>query len=219
MVHPDPDAPDRAGGGLLMGFPAGLWGKVPGKVRMALAALAAMLVAGVALFFKGKRAGEVQAESEAALILGKKEADEVHRMAREGDDEGVQKALADARAKARKVTGLIVALCVLWLSGGPILAGSKDVYPEDVNMETECSHRPDWCRPGFVCLPTACAADDAAKLFLLSSQVEALKLKAKRGHFHLMGATCGPAASLSVDSGQTTFAGTISCAVGLTITP
>lgn len=191
-----------------MGFPAGLWARVPGKVRMALAALGAMLVAGLALFFKGKRAGEVQAEADAIIARGKADAGKVHGLEAAHDDHGVQDALADAAAKARKVTGLIVALGLLWLAGGPILAG-----------ETDCRSRPAWCAAGFVCLPTSCAADDAAELFLLTSQVEAMKKKANKGHFRLMGVTCGPAASLSVDAGQTTFAGTISCAVGLTIAP
>jgi hypothetical protein len=102
----------------------------------------------------------------------------------------------------------IALLGALALAGAPILAA-----------EPECRARPAWCLPGYVCLPTACAAESAADLFLLSSEIEALKLKAPRHLFRLLGATCGPAASLEVDRGQTTFAGTISCAIGLTFAP
>lgn len=76
----------------------------------------------------------------------------------------------------------------------------------------DCERRPTWCQPGYVCVPTACAAEAAVQLTLLTAEVDVLHRKRQKA----LGwaAVCGPAASLSVDDSQTTFDGTLSCAVG-----
>lgn len=169
----------------------------------------ATVAACFALWFQGRKAGQIAQGAKSIIAKGKADADKVHGLEAAHDDQGVQDALQDAADKAKHVTGLIVILGLLALSWGPILGQEAP----------NCHARPAFCPAGWICIPTHCAAEDAAELFLLTSQVEALKLKARKGHFHLMGVTCGPAASLSVDSGQTTLAGTVSCAVGLTIAP
>lgn len=67
----------------------------------------------------------------------------------------------------------------------------------------DCAARPTWCQPGYVCLPTACAAEAAAQLDLLTADVEALKKRRIRK----WACTLGPGAGvyLQIVSGKTTF--------------
>lgn len=180
------------------------------KWKVWLTAIGAALVAGVAFFLRGKRVGDIDARVDAALGKGKADAAKVRKQAADGDDAGVQKALAEAAEKAKRMTGLVV-----------LLMTATGVAWSDVPRGTspDCATRPSWCQPGYVCVPTPCAAESAVQLILLTSEVEAFKVKAKRSHFRMLGATCGPAASVFVDSGDTTWAGTLSCAVGLTFMP
>ena len=59
----------------------------------------------------------------------------------------------------------IAILAAMGLAGGAILA-------------TEPWTRPDWCRPGFVCLPTAVAAEQEATIRELQAQILDLEAKA-----------------------------------------
>lgn len=72
--------------------------------------------------------------------------------------------------------------------------------------------RPEWCRVGYVCIPTAAAADLSAKLINLEAENQSLKVTKK----HIVGwaAVCGPSASVQVQAGKWDLAGTISCTIG-----
>ena len=78
--------------------------------------------------------------------------------------------------------------------------------------DSPVGERPDWCKPGFVCMKTPDAAALLIKVEMLEEQVGILKAKSlnKLG----WAATCGPAASLSTTDSNTTLAGTLSCVVG-----
>jgi hypothetical protein len=80
------------------------WERLPAKVRVILAGLAALMAAGFALFFGGRRRGRLEAEADATVEAGKVQAKEVRDMAAAGDDAGVQKRLAEATARAAKTT-------------------------------------------------------------------------------------------------------------------
>jgi hypothetical protein len=81
------------------------WERLPAKVRVALAGIAALLAAGFALFFGGKRRGRLDAEADATVEAGKVQAKEVRDLAAAGDDAGVQNRLAEAAARAARTTG------------------------------------------------------------------------------------------------------------------
>ena len=72
--------------------------------------------------------------------------------------------------------------------------------------------RPEWCKPGYVCLRTQDAADLSAKLINLEAENQALRLTKR----HIVGwaAVCGPSASVQVQNGKWDLAGTISCTIG-----
>jgi len=53
----------------------------------------------------------------------------------------------------------------------------------------DCAARPAWCQSGFVCQPTACAAEASAQLRLLTAMLEDA-LKGKPGHWRRF-AGCG----------------------------
>ena len=72
--------------------------------------------------------------------------------------------------------------------------------------------RPDWCRPGWVCLPSTEAAEMTVLLADLEADLAAARVKRQKAIG--WAAVCGPAASLSVQDGETTFAGTVSCTLG-----
>jgi hypothetical protein len=81
------------------------WERLPAKVRIFLAGLAALVAAGFALFFGGRRRGRLDAEADATVEAGKVQAKEVRDMAAAGDDAGVQKRLDEAIARADGATG------------------------------------------------------------------------------------------------------------------
>jgi hypothetical protein len=87
------------------------------------------------------------------------------------------------------VTGLALALLAL-----PALAADP---------KPDCSARVDWCRPGFVCVPTACAAESAAQLELLAAETESLRTRRARR----WNCTLGPGAGviLQSDASKVTF--------------
>lgn len=104
----------------------------------------------------------------------------------------------------RRLTVWVAALLsVVFVYG--LAYGAEDAKPTD--------QRPEWCKPGWSCLPTRVAADLAIKLTELETENDLLKLRRKK----LFGwaAVCGPSASLQVHDGRTDLAGTISCTVGL----
>jgi hypothetical protein len=72
-------------------------------VRLILTGLVAAGAAGAALFFKGRRSGQLEAEADAAAERGRAGAAAVRRKAEAGDDQGVQDALQDAQDAARRV--------------------------------------------------------------------------------------------------------------------
>lgn len=97
---------------------------------------------------------------------------------------------------------------LLALSMGFLAFGSLCMAADPQPVE-----RPDWCKPGFVCLSTKDSAALLIKVDMLEEQVGILKANRAR---HLgLAAVCGPSASLSVDSGSTTLAGTLSCTIGI----
>ena len=101
---------------------------------------------------------------------------------------------------------LIVAACFTALHTSALAADPAD-----------CKTRPSWCSPGFVCLPSACAAESAAQLGLLTAMLEnAQKLKPPRFHADL---TCGPGIGTALDKDFRLhiFPTTGSCVVGLAI--
>lgn len=75
--------------------------------------------------------------------------------------------------------------------------------PEVKNPEHDCADRPAWCQPGYVCLPTACAAESAAQLDLLTAETEALRARRVRR----WACTLGPGAGvyLQVEKGKASF--------------
>jgi len=81
------------------------WERLPAKVRVFLAGLAALVAAGFALFFGGRRRGRAEGEADAHLEEAKADAQEVRQMAADGDDAGVQRKLAEAAARAARTTG------------------------------------------------------------------------------------------------------------------
>jgi hypothetical protein len=78
------------------------WERLPAKVRVALAGILALVAAGFALFFGGKRRGREEGTADAHVEAAKADAAAVRKMAADGDDAGVQKALADATEKAKR---------------------------------------------------------------------------------------------------------------------
>lgn len=56
-------------------------------------------------------------------------------------------------------------------------------------QEPDCVTRPAWCPNGYVCQPTACAAEAAAQLRILTAELDAARARRwRRFHFDL---TCG----------------------------
>jgi len=86
-------------------FLIALWARVPPKARAILAAIIGIIAAAFTLFFLGKRKGVAQGQAQADLTHAREDADRVRGMAAAGDDAGVQRELADATEKAKKVTG------------------------------------------------------------------------------------------------------------------
>ena len=79
-------------------------------------------------------------------------------------------------------------------------------------LTSKPDERPNWCQSGYVCLKTPAAADLLIRIEILEEQNAVLK--ARRARAFGWAAVCGPSASLSVEDGGTTFAGTLSCTVG-----
>ena len=100
--------------------------------------------------------------------------------------------------------------CAIWLLAMSCLGGSLVAATE---APTSPSARPDWCRPGFVCLPTRDAADLTIRLADLEADLAASK--AARVSRWGWVAGCGPSASLQAQNSKWDVAGTISCTVGL----
>jgi hypothetical protein len=89
----------------VIGFVVGLWKRIPVKVRLAIAGVLALLLAGLRIFFIGRRRGRDEASAEAGMTVARERADEVRDLADAGDDAEVQKRLAASALKAAKTTG------------------------------------------------------------------------------------------------------------------
>jgi hypothetical protein len=72
---------------------------------------------------------------------------------------------------------------------------------ESAKPEPDCAARPTWCQPGYVCIPTRCAAEATVQLELLSAEVDGLrKKKAGRRWGCQLGAGMG--VTVQVDAGD-----------------
>lgn len=85
--------------------------------------------------------------------------------------------------------------------------------------EPDCATRPQWCKPGYVCLPTSCATDTAAQLIYLTAERDSFadRLKVSKGrriHFDL---TCGASGTLVLQDNEFDFPAGPGCTAGLAI--
>jgi len=69
--------------------------------------------------------------------------------------------------------------------------------------EHDCASRPAWCAPGYVCLPTRCAAEASAQLELLTAETESLRKRRVRRWACTLGAGMG--ITLQYNAGQASF--------------
>lgn len=108
-------------------------------------------------------------------------------------------------------TRAISKVAALTFISGFLIQGS--LCMADNQPSSGVNSRPSWCQSGYICLPTKDAADLLIKVDYLQSQVDILKAKrlSRLGY----AAVCGPSASLQVDNGNTTLAGTLSCTIGV----
>lgn len=67
----------------------------------------------------------------------------------------------------------------------------------------DCETHPAWCATGYVCQPTACAAESAAQLHLLTVEVDILRARKERRWRCVIGA--GGGIAYEVRDGGTTF--------------
>jgi hypothetical protein len=85
-----------------------------------------------------------------------------------------------------------------------VVTATLSIAAEPTPATLDCATRPAWCLKGYVCVPTLCAANDAAQLELLSAEVESLaKKKAPRRWGCQLGAGMG--VTLQADAGDVSF--------------
>ncbi len=106
---------------------------------------------------------------------------------------------------------LIVALAVILL---PTILQSHAAA-----AEPDCATRPAWCKPNWVCMPTACATDTAAQLLYLTAERDSFadRLKVSKGrrlHFDL---TCGASGTLVLRDNELDFPAGPGCTAGFAI--
>jgi hypothetical protein len=74
---------------------------------------------------------------------------------------------------------------------------------EPTPAPADCASRPTWCAPGYVCLPTRCAAEASAQLELLTAETESLRKRRIRRWACTLGAGMG--VTLQYNAGQASF--------------
>lgn len=82
-----------------------LWGRVPVRARLILAAIGSAIAGAAAIFLWGRRRGRQEGAGDARLVAARVDAQRIRDMGAAGDDAGVQAELARATERARKVTG------------------------------------------------------------------------------------------------------------------
>jgi type II secretory pathway component PulM len=93
-----------------MSWVVAAWERLPARARIALVGLGTFLAAVIAVFFRGKRAGERGARAEVLVEKSKRlkqEADEVRALADAGDDTAVQSMSGQAFKERQKRRGRV----------------------------------------------------------------------------------------------------------------
>ena len=193
-----------------------LWGRLPARVRVVLAALGAMVAAACGLLFLGRCSGRREERAGQRLAEAHDDAERIRELAAAGKDDEVQLELARQTEAARKRTrgrkGLLLlmalALHTSALGAEPDAAATTGLtdcaappawcrpgyhcVPEDCRAAAEastCEDRPWWAPAGWSAMPTVCAAEAAAQLRILGAELDAARARRwRRFHFDL---TCG----------------------------
>ena len=134
-----------------------------------------------------------------------------HTAVKNADASPNAKGMGEIQKKGGRIlnAGVIIIVSAIALINASICAEQK---PHN-------SNRPDWCRSGWVCIPTEQAADTAAQLIYLTAErnsfADRLKVsKGRRLHFDL---TCGASGTLVLQDNEFDFPAGPGCTAGLAI--